>query len=133
MIITTMVLLAAAAPAPPVFAVFARASWADRLEGCEPEFTEGFKIRRGEISHYHGSSKLVSIGELAKVETPSGTGLSFTARIRHQEADNPPQVVLERFTVVGDVLYHGPAAESLAKHLAAGNRMVRCPPGSTGG
>ncbi len=134
MIFALMSLLASAGSvSQPSFPAFARASWADSLSGCEPEFTQGFKIKVRDLSFYDGPARLLSLSPVAKVRTPSGQGQTFVARIRYKENDNPVVIASERFTVAGKWLYHSDAKDTMAKHLSSKNRSVRCPAGSTDG
>lgn len=120
----------AKAAASPSFPASMQASWASELNACEPEFTGGFKIRPREVSYYDGPARLLSIGRMVSVRTPSGLGQSVVAKLRISEGGDT-SLTTDRFTVVGRWLYHSEAGESLAIHLSKKNRMVRCPPGST--
>lgn len=112
------------------FPDFALGSWADDIEGCEPEFTRGFRIEKHQLSLYDGPGHLVSINPAMEANTPSGPGQSFTADILYEEGGDTEMATV-RFTVVGKLLYHSLASKTMSEHLSEEYRRVLCPPGST--
>lgn len=125
-------MLSAAAPAPARFPSQFQGSWADSPSGCEPEFTQGFKIRSDEISNYEGAETLIHATPVVTTKTKAGTGQTIIAKLRYRHHDEISNST-ERFTIVGKFLYRSDVKKPLASHVTPANRTVRCPLGSTDG
>lgn len=108
-----------------------RGSWSGDLAGCEPEFTQGYKIRADTIHYYEGTDKIYGVSHVTNIKSPAGHGRTMIAKLRYKFHDEA-STSTERFTVVGQWLYRSDAKLPLGKHLLPANRKIRCPSGSTG-
>ena len=130
---STSIILAATTSSHTSFPAEFQGSWVESLSSCEPEFTQGFKIRNDKITYYEGADRVIFATPVAAIKTKLGAGQTMVVDLEYSH-HKQSMTSSDRFTLVRSKwLYRSDSKMPMSAHLSIKNRTVRCPAESMDG